>query len=122
MDQRFPGSIRKRRPCFNIFPQIMRVRIDSQQVDVDRKNEFVSDRKVVLSRGYVELVIILKLEKHRQLRRRMSSKVQSEAGLNDFRLPGWLHMRVQDEVRPFVELQSHAFRLNRRNRPRLPEQ
>ena len=104
------------------FPEIMRVRIDRHQIHIHRQGEVIGDEKVFVSRRNVEFHVVLELQQHGKFRGRLRREVKPDAGLNHFRLPRWLQMCIQDQVRSFIQAQGHSVRLDVRNRARLPEQ
>ena len=78
-------------------------------------------QKIFISRRNIELGVILKLQQHGQLGRRLRSEVEANARLDHLRLSGGLQVRIENEVGAFVQTKRHSLRLNVRHRSRLPE-
>ena len=85
VDECFPGSIRKYREGLNLLSQIVRMRINRQQIDVDRKREIVRDQKIFCACRNIEARIVFDLQKHWTHSCRFVCEVQSDAGLNHLR-------------------------------------
>src|ERR1700685_2829689 len=96
VDQLFSGTIWQSGPRLNVFSQVVRVRIDRQQVDIDGQNKVGGDGKVALPSRNVKLSVILELQEHREFGRGMRSEIKSDSRLNDLGFPRGLHGRVQD--------------------------
>src|SRR5579862_1252391 len=90
----------------------MRVGINCEQLNIDGQCELITDFKIFFSRRNIERGVVLKLQQHGQFARRRRSEVETDTGLDHFRFPGRLQMRVKNKVRAFVETQRHALRLN----------
>jgi hypothetical protein len=92
VDQRFLCAIGQYGECLNILTQIVCVRINGQQPNIDRQREVVGDQKTLLSRWYVELRVVLQLQQHGQFRCGMRREIEPDARLNQFRLARGLQM------------------------------
>ena len=95
MDQRLFRTIRQCDQGLNIFPKVVRMWIDGQKINVDRKDEIIGYQEISLASRDLEFCIIFKLQQHRQLRRGMEARVKSNARLNYFGLSRRLQVCVE---------------------------
>src|ERR1035441_246189 len=105
----------------DVLAQVVRVRIDTHQVNIDRQLELVGDHKVLCPCWDVERAIVLHLQQHGIDGSRLVGEIQPDARLNSLWLARSEEMRVEHQVGALVQPQRHAVGLVRRDGTRLPE-
>src|SRR5713226_3844954 len=70
----------------------------------------------------IQQAIVFELQENRMLSGGLVREIQTESGLNRFRLSGRLQMSVENQVRVLVQAQRHAVGLDIGNRAGLPKQ
>ena len=122
VDHRLPGAVRQRDRADEILPEVVRVWIHREQFHVDGDGIRVGDLEIADARRDVERPIVLQLQQHREPGRRPVGEVQADRRLQLLRLARWLQVHVQNEIGPSIDPPRHVIGLERRRRPRLPEE
>ncbi len=105
----------------HVFSEVMRVRVDREEINVDGEREFVGDKKIFLTGRNVEPAIVFQLQKHGVKCCRLVRQVQPKTGLDGFLFSGRLQVNVENEVRVFVQAERHAIGLGLGHGAGLPE-
>ena len=121
-DKRNARSTGQRRPGLQAMPQVVRVRINTQEFDGYGQPQRVLDGKCVRAGWNVERLIVLQLQQHRLLRRRLVGEVKPYFCEYGFGLSGGFQVHVQDQVGTRIDLPLHPFRFGEHRRIGLPEE
>src|SRR5579883_2066906 len=85
-DEPFLLPIGKSSVALDILTEIMRVRIDAEDVDIDGQLQLVFNNETVISGGNVECAVVLELEEHGLARRGLVGEVKAYLGINGLEL------------------------------------
>src|SRR5438876_7273391 len=100
----------------------MRMRIDGEDVHVYRQNQAIRYGEFPVAWWNVDGSIVLQLNEHGESGRRPRREVDSHLGLNCFRFPAWLQVKVEHEIGSRVQAPGHVIRLRAQDTGWLPEQ
>ena len=115
-------AIGQRCVAFEQFAQIMGVRVDGQNVDIQRQAEVVRHEKILVTGGNVQGSVVFELEQDREMSRRLVREVETYGGLNHLGLTRWLQVRVENKVVAGFETPGEAIGLGVRRTAGFPEE
>src|SRR6266852_1435345 len=105
MNESLGVAVREFGDGLQILTEIVGVRIDGEQVDVHGQGEIVGHCKVFFACRNIQQAIVFQLQENRVLGGGLVREIQTEGGLNGFRLSRSLEMGVKNQVGVLVQAQ-----------------
>ena len=119
-DQPLLRAVRQRGVAFDHLRQVMRVRINRQDVEVHRRAIFVGDQKVRFPRRNVQRAVVLQLDQHRETALRLVREVHPDHRIDRLLFSRRLQVNVEDQVHAGIRAPRHTVGFHHRTAARLP--